>query len=441
MPRIGPVIRDVYRGPGAEALPAHLERQYGIRVEATTKLDIGVLKVSHNGGPPWVARLFVAGRPVERAEQDAEVLRFLERKGIVAERTAHAEPVSTLNGRAVLVTEFVEGGKFSGTPTARRKMGESANAWGFTMAELTGSPAQTRCLLTVHAHPDDESEFGAPTVARYHHEGVRTVLVCCTDGGSGRIRNPDVGSVGQQRTDMAQIRRRELKEAAAVVGYDVVERLDYPDSGSVNLKERSPTCFARIPLEGPVSRLVEVIRRERPQVIVTYPDDQRVYPHPDHLRAHDVAMEAFDAAGSDEAYPVAGRPWQPLKLYYTITSRERRRVINDKYIALGMEAPFTSREGAGLQGRGDPELAPSEALVTTRVDVAAFAHKWVEGRRLHRCQVTPALAETLSIPPDVIPDIYGVDEYILARDLTQHDKGVVGEEPDLFARVGLGTST
>ncbi len=262
------------------------------------------------------------------------------------------------------------------------------------------------------------------------------MLVCCTDGGSGRVRNPEFGAVGDQ-TDMVQIRRQELKEAAAIVGYDVVVRLDYPDSGSVNLKERSPTCFARIPLEGPVSRLVEVIRRERPQVIVTYPDDQRVYPHPDHWRAHEVALAAFDAAGSSEAYPAAGEPWQPLKLYYTFTSRERRHVINDKYMALGMDAPFTAREGAGLQGRGDPELAPSEARVTTRVDVAAFAHIWVEAMRVHRCQITPALAETLSVPPEAVPDIYGVDEYILARDLTQDDDGSPVAEVDLYARVDL----
>ena len=103
--------------------------------------------------------------------------------------------------------------------------------------------------MTVHAHPDDESEFGAASVARYHEQGVRTVLVCCTDGGSGRIRNPEFGPVGDQ-SDIAQIRRLELAEAVRVVGYDEVVILDYPDSGSVNLKERSPTCFALVPLEG-----------------------------------------------------------------------------------------------------------------------------------------------------------------------------------------------
>ncbi|MGO9661419.1 MAG: PIG-L family deacetylase [Acidimicrobiales bacterium] len=295
--------------------------------------------------------------------------------------------------------------------------------------------APRRCLLTVHAHPDDESEFGGASVARYHHEGVRTVLVCCTDGGSGRILNPEFGPVGD-RTNIVQIRRQELKEAAAIVGYDEVVMLGYADSGSVNLpdEERSPTCFARVPLEGPLGRVVELIRRVRPQVIVSYPEDQRVYPHPDHLRAHEVAVRAFALAGDRGAFPAAGPVWQPLKLYYTVTSRERRRSINEKYEALGMDAPFTAREGAGLQGRGDPELAPDQALVTTRLDVAPFAHKWIQGMRAHRCQLKPALAQTLSIDPGAVPDVYGTEEYILARDLTAQ-AGAAGGETDLFAGV------
>jgi hypothetical protein len=79
MARIGTVVRDVYRRPGADELPAHLEKQYGTRVKASTKLDVGVVKVDQHDGPPWVARLFVATRRVQRVEHDAEVLRFLER--------------------------------------------------------------------------------------------------------------------------------------------------------------------------------------------------------------------------------------------------------------------------------------------------------------------------------------------------------------------------
>jgi mycothiol S-conjugate amidase len=212
--------------------------------------------------------------------------------------------------------------------------------------------------------------------------------------------------------------------------------LDYPDSGSVDQEERSPNCFARVPLVGPVRRVVEVIRRERPEVVVTYSDDQRAYPHPDHMRAHEVAVSAFDASGDPGAFPELGPPWQPLKLYYTVTSRERRRLINEKYVALGMEEPFTARAGAGLQGRGDPELAPEEARVTTRVDVSPFAYKWIKGMRAHRCQLKPALAQTLAIDPEAVPDVYGTDEYILARDFTSGGNVANAEETDLFARVG-----
>jgi Ser/Thr protein kinase RdoA (MazF antagonist) len=124
MPRIGAVIRDVYRRPGAEALPAHLEDRYGIRVAAMTRIVPGVFRVDRHDGPPWVARLALASRPVARTEEDAAVLRFLERQGFPAERCAHAEPVSTLGGRAVLVTGYLPGKHPAGSPAVWRKLGD-----------------------------------------------------------------------------------------------------------------------------------------------------------------------------------------------------------------------------------------------------------------------------------------------------------------------------
>jgi Ser/Thr protein kinase RdoA (MazF antagonist) len=172
MPRIGAVIKDVYRRPGADALPAHLERQYGIRVEATTRLDAGVIKVSHNGGKPWVARLSVASRPVERVEQDAEVLRFLERKGVAAERTARPDPVSTLDGRAVLVTEFVDGRKLASTPAASRKLG---GVLGGVHALPTEPGPTERPAGSLHHLPDYE---GYPT----QDLGAAAALLADVDG-------------------------------------------------------------------------------------------------------------------------------------------------------------------------------------------------------------------------------------------------------------------
>ena len=124
MARIGTVIRDTYRRPGGDALPGHLEDRYGIRVTAVTRLDAGVFRVDRGEGPPWVARLSVAARPLARVEADAEVLRFLERRGFPAARCAHTEPVSALGGRAVLVTGYVAGKRPPSTPATRRKLGD-----------------------------------------------------------------------------------------------------------------------------------------------------------------------------------------------------------------------------------------------------------------------------------------------------------------------------
>ena len=125
MPRIGTVISDVYRRPGADALPGHLERRYGITVRAMTTLAPGVYKIDRGDGPPWVARAQLLTRPAERTEADAEILRFLARSDVPAERCAHPEPVSDLNGRAILVTEFVTGDRWPGSAAGMRALGSA----------------------------------------------------------------------------------------------------------------------------------------------------------------------------------------------------------------------------------------------------------------------------------------------------------------------------
>ena len=104
-------------------MPAHLEDRYGIVVDKATKLAPGVYRVDRRDGPAWVARAHLTARPAERARADAEVLRLLERRGIPAERCAHPEPVSELDGRAILVTEFVAGRPWPATPVSARELG------------------------------------------------------------------------------------------------------------------------------------------------------------------------------------------------------------------------------------------------------------------------------------------------------------------------------
>ncbi|MFM9084242.1 MAG: PIG-L family deacetylase, partial [Actinomycetota bacterium] len=199
-----------------------------------------------------------------------------------------------------------------------------------TPVSVTG---EELCLMTVHAHPDDEASNGAPTVARYFAEGVRTVLVCCTGGEEGDLQNPALREEGQpfhgltaegEKALLAEVRPRELAESTSIIGFTAVHMLGYRDSGMAGSEANShPECFAAAELDEATERLVRLIRAERPQVILTYNDDQTGYPHPDHLRVHDASVLAFERAGDPSWYPAAGPAWQPSKMYYTRWSRER----------------------------------------------------------------------------------------------------------------------
>src|SRR5262245_7141133 len=164
------------------------------------------------------------------------------------------------------------------------------------------------CLLTVHAHPDDEASKGAGSVAKYHAQGVRTVLVTCTGGEAGEILNPEADSP-EARADLGAVRRRELDDAVGIIGYDRLYLLGYRDSGMPDPDHNAhPDNFANADFDEAVGRLVEIVRAERPQVIVTYPADTAGYAHPDHIRTHEIGVAAFDRAGDPEWYPELGEP-------------------------------------------------------------------------------------------------------------------------------------
>jgi mycothiol S-conjugate amidase len=263
------------------------------------------------------------------------------------------------------------------------------------------------CLMTVHAHPDDESSKGAATVARYHAEGVRTVLVCCTGGEAGEILNPAVDDE-EARRDLGAVRRRELMQAAAIIGYDEVVLLGYRDSGMPGTPANEhPDCFARAPLEEAVARLVRVIRRERPDVLVTYGDDHRGYPHPDHVRVHEVTVEAFERAADPTFAPEQGEPWAVQKLYYVVWSGARILEMHSKFQELGIESPFDEQ----WLERARSERAP----VTTVVDVSGYTDVRRRALLAHRTQVDPTSRFWFGLPPEVLREIHPIDEYVLAR--------------------------
>lgn len=278
--------------------------------------------------------------------------------------------------------------------------------------------------MFVHAHPDDESSKGAATMARYAKEGHRVSVVTCTDGGAGDILNPAMDKPGVKER-MVEIRQEELAEALSILGVTDHWWLDYPDSGFVDGFEGdgtllAPDCFYNAPMDEAVERLVRIVRAERPEVLVTYPEGGG-YPHPDHIRCHDITVAAFDAAADPARYPDAGAPWQVTKLYYM--GAFNRRKVEALHAACGerdIESPFT----AWLE-RWDPdEKDPS----TTQIDVGDFLGHRTRALIAHATQVDPA-GMWFKLPDDVIRQVYPWEDYTLARSMVPTDL----PEDSLFA--------
>jgi mycothiol S-conjugate amidase len=281
-------------------------------------------------------------------------------------------------------------------------------------------------LLTVHAHPDDEASKGSATVARYSDQGVRTSLVCCTGGEAGDILNPAVDTP-EVRADLARVRLQELHNSAAAIGYGSVHLLGYHDSGMPDTEVNArPDNFANAPLDEAVERLVRIIRLERPQVIVTYADDRQFYPHPDHIRVHEISLPAFAAAGDPDAFPGSGDPWQPAKLYYTGFSRSRVEALHGEFLRRGEESPYAHWF--------ERELPDHAEHFTTFIEVGDWLHRRRASLLAHRTQVDPA-GFWMRLPDDTIRRIFPWEEFLLARSLVDTGVPEGDTEDDLFAGV------
>jgi mycothiol S-conjugate amidase len=277
-------------------------------------------------------------------------------------------------------------------------------------------------ILTVHAHPDDEASKGSATIARYSDEGIHTSLVCCTGGEEGEVLNPAMDRPEVQ-DDLAEVRRAELAEAARIIGYDSVHYLGYRDSGMPDTPANArPDAFANADLDEAVGRLVKLIRAERPQVIVTYSDDQQGYQHPDHIRVNDISVPAFNAAGDASAYPDAGEPWLPLKLYYTMWSRARIQSLHEKFQELGLESPYDEWWFS----------RPSQDdRITTKVEVGEWYDRRTGALLAHATQVDPGSKFWFGLPDEVARQVYPYDDYTLAESRVPSEL----PEDDLFAGV------
>ena len=278
-------------------------------------------------------------------------------------------------------------------------------------------------LMAVHAHPDDESSKGAATMTRYVREGV-DVLVCTLTGGErGDILNTAMERP-EIRADLAAVRRAEMARAREILGVRQ-QFLGFTDSG---LPEGDPLpplpegCFALEPLEVAARPLVQAVREFRPQVILGY-DENGGYPHPDHVKCHQVTVEAFEAAADPDRYRGCGEPWQPLKLYYFATfHRARFSALHEEMLRRGLESPYGERLEEWVD---HPELE-----ITTRVPCADFFDIRDRALIAHATQIDPD-GGWFACPRDIQRAAWPTEDFCLARSVVDTEK----PEDDLFAGI------
>ncbi|TJZ77033.1 mycothiol conjugate amidase Mca [Rhodococcus oryzae] len=287
-------------------------------------------------------------------------------------------------------------------------------------------------LMAVHAHPDDESSKGAATTARYSAEGNEVLVVTLTGGERGDILNPAMDVPGV-RDRISEVRKEEMAEAARILGVQQLW-LGFVDSG---LPEGDPLpplpdgCFALVPLEESTEALVKVIREFRPHVITTY-DENGGYPHPDHIRCHEVSVAAFEAAGDPERFPGVGEPWEPLKLYYSHGFiRKRLLLFQDEYDRRGEEFPMAEWLKKWRTEQGD-----LMARVTTQIVCGDYFPQRDDALRAHATQIDPN-GSFFAVPLDIQQKIWPTEEFELAKTRVR----TAIPESDLFAgidHVGYG---
>ncbi|NIJ10683.1 mycothiol S-conjugate amidase [Saccharomonospora amisosensis] len=292
-------------------------------------------------------------------------------------------------------------------------------------SKATGAEERLR-LMAVHAHPDDESSKGAATMARYVAEGHDVMVVTCTGGEAGSVLNPAMDKP-EVHANMPELRREEMARAAKILG--VQHRwLGFIDSGLPEGEPMPPLpegCFAAIPMEEPVRELVRAIREFKPHVVTTY-DENGGYPHPDHIRCHEVSVAAYDAASDPERFPEAGQPWQPLKLYYSHGfSRAKLTAFHQALTSRGLDSPYSE-----WLSRWDPDKADVIERVTTRVRCAEYFEVRDEALKAHATQIDPN-SRWFAVPLEVQREVWPTEEYELVRSLVD----TTLPEDDLFAGV------
>lgn len=308
--------------------------------------------------------------------------------------------------------------------------------------------------MAVHAHPDDEASGTGGVFARYAAEGIRTVLVTCTDGscgdGPGGVKP---GEPGHDRDEVAALRTGELRKACAELGVGTLEQLGYRDSGMMGWPTNDePGAFWSMDVIEAARPLVVLMEKYRPQVVVTY-DANGFYGHPDHIMAHRIALVAASVTGI------------PVKLYYTAIARSGLATFAAELRNAGIEPPGLSEreegriaqaaaaaeaaavgesadadsaaaaaaaETAAADGEEGPAFGAQDLLITTSVDVNDFIAAKRRALAAHSSQADNIFF--LQLTDELFARFFGTETFIRVIDRTDAEV----PETDLFAGLRQG---
>ena len=276
--------------------------------------------------------------------------------------------------------------------------------------------AEPLTLMAVHAHPDDEASGGG-ILATYADQGIRTVVVTCTNGEYGDAPGGiKPGQPGHDPEAVARLRLAELEESARILKVSDVETLGYHDSGMPDWEYKDrPDAFSNVPLEEVAGRIGGLIAKYRPQVLVTY-DDQGAYQHPDHVHASRAAQAAAAETGI------------PAKLYLSTMRGSSWRKIWEALRAAGAEVPNWEDDEERTQ-----RAVQSEERITTTIDIRPVLERKREALFAHGTQINGD-SWFGKIPPEIVEEAFGYEYFIRAADTT----GAPLPENDLFAGLRPG---
>jgi LmbE family N-acetylglucosaminyl deacetylase len=263
-------------------------------------------------------------------------------------------------------------------------------------------------LMAVHAHPDDEAIGTGGILARYSDEGVRTVLVTCTNGelgdGPGGVKPDDPT---HDEAVVVPIRLQELKDSCQALGVAHLELLGYHDSGMEGWPQNeAPGSFWQTPVAEAGHRLAELMVAYQPQVVVTY-DENGFYGHPDHIQANRITHAALAECGI------------PQKLYYTAVARSMLKGFGETLAAAGIETPAEVQE--------NPEFGTPDELITTTIDCSAVSGRKFASLAAHASQSDNIFF--LKMGEELFGTVMGNESFVRVLDTTNSPV----PEDDLFA--------